>query len=297
MCWACTKGVNRRENACSRRCATGREIEWTMRIFKIWTIAEAKVLIDGTERVITCAGGSNRSEADALADGMQRLEAVKRRIAGFKEEKGPDYEGDIREEPVRWLGSQDVVTRNRYGAEVLNSSSCIFIDIDEPVLHIWEIFRRLGTIAQRKRAILKFLETRTKRDDLNGYGIRVYETHSGIRVILDGQALDPRSRECKKLLRSFNADRLYSLLCRKQNCFRARLTPKPHRIKMHPIRLRYPYEEKDRERIKAWIREYDAKSERCSSCRLVQVLGNVPVSPAVLYHDERTRAHISLPLA
>ncbi len=92
-------------------------------------------------------------------------------------------------------------------------------------------------------------------------GIRVYETHSGIRLILGIQMADPGSPESRKLLRSFHADRLYVDLCARQNCYRARLTPKPYRIKMKSMRLRYPYEEKDREPIDAWVKEYTARSQ------------------------------------
>jgi hypothetical protein len=268
-----------------------------MRVFKFWNIAETTVLIDGEEKSISCFGGSNHSESDALTDGHGRLEAVKRRIAGIEKSKGLDYEADIREEPILWIGSQDVVTRNRYGAEVLNSTSCIFVDIDEPVFRIWQIFRRTRSREQKKHTILEFVGRRLKKPDLNGFGIRVYETHSGIRLILEGKAMDPRSKDSKNLLRSFHADRLYSALCRKQNCYRARLTPKPYRIKMKPLRLLYPYEEKDRNRIEDWIREYNSKSLSFSSCRLVQVLGSDSPSPVVQYHDERTRAQSTLPLA
>ena len=270
-----------------------------MRVFKFWRVAESTVLIDGTEKSISCFGGSNFSETDAIADGQRRLEAVKRRIAGIDKGKGKglDYEGDIREEPLKWIGDQDVVTRNRYGAEVLNTTSFVFVDIDEPVLRIWQVFGRPRSREQRKQSILQFLAKRFQKPDLKGLGIRVYETHSGIRLILGILAMDPRSKESKNLLRSFNADRLYSALCARQNCYRARLTPKPHRIKMKPIRLRYPYEEKDRDQIDAWTKEYDSKSQGFSSCRLVQVLGNEIVSPAVRLHDERTKAQSSLPLA
>ncbi len=270
-----------------------------MRVFKFWRLAETTVLIDGTEKTISCFGGSNRSEADALADGQSRLEAVKRRIAGMQKGrgKGTDYEADIREEPLQWIGNQDVITRNRYGAEVLNTTSFVFVDIDEPVLRIWQVFGRPRSREQRKQAILQSLAKRFQKPDLKGLGIRVYETHSGVRLILGIQAMDPRSKESKKLLRSFNADRLYTDLCARQNCYRARLTPKPYRIKMKPIRLRYPYEEKDRDQIDAWTKEYDSKSQGFSSCRLVQVLVNQIVSPAVRLHDERTKAQSSLPLA
>jgi hypothetical protein len=273
--------------------------EKVMRVFKFWHLAESTVLIDGAEKPISCFGGSNFSETDALADGQRRLEAVKRRIAGIDKAKGrgPDYEGDIREEPLKWIGDQDVVTRNRYGAEVLNTTSFVFVDIDEAARSIWQVFGRPPSRDQRKKAILQFLAKRFQKPDLKGLGIRVYETHSGVRLILGIQAMDPRSKESKKLLRSFNADRLYADLCAKQNCYRARLTPKPYRIKMKSLRLRYPYEEKDRVRIDEWTREYDAKSQGFSSCRLVQVLGNEIISPAIRLHDERTKAQSRLPLA
>lgn len=268
-----------------------------MRVFKYWNIAETTVLIDGVEKPISCFGGSNHSESDALTDGHQRLEAVKRRIAGTERGKGTDYEADIREEPLLWIKDRDVITRNRYGAEVLNSTSCIFVDIDEPVFRIWQLFRRIRSREEKKQAILEFVDRRIKQRDLQGFGIRVYETHSGVRLILEGNALEPRSKEAKNLLRSFHADRLYTTLCRKQNCYRARLTPKPHRIEMKSLRLSYPYEDADKNRIDEWIKEYDSKSQAFSTCRLVKTVGSHFASPVVQYHDERTRALSKLPLA
>jgi len=53
-----------------------------MRVFKFWRLAETTAVVHGTEKTITCFGGSNHSETDAVADGQRRLEAVKRRIAG-----------------------------------------------------------------------------------------------------------------------------------------------------------------------------------------------------------------------
>ncbi len=268
-----------------------------MRVFKYWRLAESTALVGGVEKPISCFGGSNHSEMDAVTDGQRRLEAVKRRILGLEKGKGLDYEGDIREEPLKWIGGRDVVTRNRYGAEVLNATSCVFVDIDEPVFRIWEIFRRIRTRAERKRAILEFLARRFRKPDLGGFAIRVYETHSGIRLLLEGPAMEPRSKDSRKLLRSFHADHLYALLCGKQNCYRARLTPKPHRIKMKPIRLKYPYEDGVQKQVEAWVKEYDWKSVGFATCRLVQVIGSVPESPVARYHDERTRAASQLPLA
>ncbi len=169
-----------------------------------------------------------------------------------KQASGPAVVGWGTYEGIQILahcGNEDAITRNRYGAEVLNSTSCLFVDIDEPVFRLWQVFRRVRSREQKKQAILEFVGRRLKKPDLNGFGIRVYETHSGIRLILEGKAMDPRSKESKSLLRSFHADRLYATLCRKRSCYRARLTPKPHRIKMKSIRLSRPYEETDKTRI------------------------------------------------
>jgi hypothetical protein len=268
-----------------------------MRVFKFWRVAETTVLVNDTVVPLTCYGGSNHSESDALNDGYQRLETVKRRIAGVDKRKGHDYEADIREEPLEWIGGRDVVTRNRYGAEVLNSTSCMFVDIDEPVFRIWQIFRRAQSREQKKLAILEFVERRLKKGDLRNFGVRIYETHNGVRLLLEGKTMDPKSKESGNLLRSFHSDALYSALCRKQNCYRARLTPKPYRIKIKPIRLSYPYEEKDKGRIEAWVKEYDSKSQGFSTCRLVKTMGSHFASPVVRYHDERTKAQSKLPLA
>ncbi len=268
-----------------------------MRVFRVWRRAETTVIIDGGEKTISCFGGSNQSEADALADAEVRLEAVKRRIAGREKGKGADYEGDIREEPLEWLGDQDVVTRNRYGAEVLNTTSLVFVDIDRPPASIMGIFRPAGSPEQRRQSILRFLDKRFRKPDLGRLGIRVYETHSGVRLMVGLSGMDPRSEAARELLQSFNADRLYAALCARQNCYRARLTPKPHRIGMKGMRRRYPYEDQDQDLVNAWIREYDAKSEGFSSCRLVEVRGRPLDSPAVRLHDQRTRAESGLPLA
>ena len=76
-----------------------------MRVFKFWRISETTVVINDMVKTISCFGGSNHSETDALTDGHRRLEAVKRRIAGTEKRKGLDYEADIREEPLLWMHS------------------------------------------------------------------------------------------------------------------------------------------------------------------------------------------------
>jgi len=72
--------------------------------------------------------------------------------------------------------------------------------------------------------------------------LQIIDDHSaqGARVIVLGRNFDPRDRETKKMMDGFNCDPLYTRLCLKQGCYRARLTPKPYRMKMQAYKVRFP---------------------------------------------------------
>jgi len=268
-----------------------------MRVFKIWREVKGTIVLDGAETAVTCLGGSNQSEEEALADARRRLAAVRQRIAGELTPDAP-YETDIREEPLHWLGDRDVITRNRYGVEVLNTTACVFIDIDEPVVGFWDrlLGRRPRTAIERKANLQAFLTERLARPDLAGCPVRIYETPRGFRVVLS-RRLDPREHDTQRLLRSFHADPLYALLCQRQNCYRARLTPKPYRIGMRSARLRYPYPPGEVANIASWVAEYDRKRAGHAACKLLQVIGREKPDAVIEYHDQRTGAQSGLPLA
>src|SRR5690606_8392641 len=76
-----------------------------------------------------------------------------------------------------------------------------------------------------------------------GLGYRIYETHNGYRVIVTGREMAPADPAVQAMCRAMNCDALYVKLCLKQDCFRARLTPKPSRIRQRAIRLRFPYDQ------------------------------------------------------
>ena len=107
-----------------------------------------------------------------------------------------------------------------------------------------------------------------------------------------------RSPEMVPLFREFGADPLYRDLCIRQNCCRARLTPKPARIGMKTLlKFRFPYREEEKEAIRQWIAEYEKKSENYAVCRLKARFGKRFTSPAVEFHDRITKAETRLPLA
>jgi hypothetical protein len=270
-----------------------------MRIFKFWTRIERPISIGGEPQTVHAYGGSNISVQAAAADAEQRLDAVRRRAAGEPVRDEETYEVDIREEVLARIDERNVVTRNRYGAAVLNSAEVLFIDIDEPRLGFMDLFRSKPT-GERKtaRIVDQVKQLAMASPALRGLGVRLYATHKGVRAIVTGRAFDPRAAETAKLLRQFNADGLYSCLCRKQGCFRARLTPKPFRMKCRTRKVVFPRADAEQEaEHRAWVAEYDRVRAKFATCRLLCAIGHDVRDPIVDWHDRETGATSGLKLA
>lgn len=266
-----------------------------MRIFRHWVRHRSELVLPEGTAAVDCWGGSDASEADAHADAERRLDGVRRRVRGQPAEA--DYEADIREELIARLDEHNAVTRNRYGALVLNSSDHLFIDIDEPRYRFWEVWFGLRDMRKRKQRIFEQVAARARDQDCAGLGLRVYETHKGVRVLVSGQRFDPRSEAASAFLRSFNADWMYTALCRRQACWRARLTPKPHRMKLRAHRVCWPRDAAAESAFAAWLPGYEQASAGYASCRFVQAHGAQLRSPIIDHHDAACGAHSERPLA
>lgn len=108
-----------------------------------------------------------------------------------------------------------ILTINRYGAVCLNARNMMFVDLDtnsDPILEK-QAFQRI-----------RYMEEKDK--DFSG---RIYKTHSGIRMICLSLSWEASQSKTLHYLSCLGSDRLFILMCKKQNCFRARLTPKPWR--------------------------------------------------------------------
>ena len=266
-----------------------------MQTYRYWHKESAEIRIDGTTRAIVCWGRSNASAEEARNNALARAGKVQKKLRGEDVVK-EDYSADIREQLVREIDAHNVITRNRYGALVLNTDSTTIIDIDQ---HRKTFLEKLG-FAKRdnKAAILDELGNLASRPEYRDIGLRTYETAKGVRVIVSGAYYDPNGQDGRVLLERCNADPVFSLLCRKQNCYRARLTPKPYRIKHKGMRYRWPMEPQAIETAKAWIREYEVKSENYAICRYLETFGRqAPAAGIIALHDEATRAASRLPLA
>ena len=255
-----------------------------MKIYKYWTVEKQKILIDSVEQEVTCYGGSNVSVEDARGKAKEKAQKIQRKIAGERH-LFEDYEAEIREEILQTIDDHSVITRNRYGARVLNVEQLMILDIDKPKPS-GGLFKKKDTRPPKEQIfeMVKNLAT-TKYKDL---GFRIYETYQGARVIVLGKEFDPRHRETKKMMDEFNCDPLYTMLCIKQGCYRARLTPKPSRMKFRSFKVKYPREGDDGE-FQSWVSEYESIGRSFSVCKLIEQVGmNHYVTDVVRLHDDVT---------
>ena len=267
-----------------------------MKIFKHWSTEKATITINNEAVQITCYGGSNASLDDAARRATEKVDLIRRKVAG---ETGifQDYETEIREEILQVIDDQAVITRNRYGAQVLNAENLMFLDIDKPRGSSGGLFQK-SSPEKDKEKIFEMVRKLAANSKYTGLTFRIYETCQGARVIVPGNAFDPRDRATMEMMNEFNCDPLYTSICRKQACFRARLTPKPYRMKMKAYKVQFPRESADT-RFEAWLAGYEQESRNYNVCRFIdQVGGSESLNEVICLHDEVTGANTkNLPLA
>ena len=297
-----------------------------MQIYKYWASDKRKITCASThgnawslkltyEHVFSLKVGSDISQEDAerrlnlafdeivawekKADVTpDEIEEHRRRLRELYNngEKG-EYARPICEEILSEVDSRNVVTRNHYGAEVLNSEDTCFIDIDYIRMSFREnwrkIFGKLKTDADILTDRVDRLLALPENVDL---GIRLYRTAQGFRMIVFGRDLAPGSARMWSLFRFFNADDLYSHLCVSQGCYRARLTPKPMRLRVTGILKCGRYPAVDAAALAAWVAKYNEKAAKFAVCKFLFAKGRDTYSPVVVYHDRVTKADSSLPL-
>lgn len=268
-----------------------------MRTYRHWAEVVEDLEVGGAlQRTRVCAG-SNHSEAEAQDEARRRLAWVRLRIAGEappRREAG--YEADIREPVLEALSEEAVITRNRYGAQVLNCARLPILDVDHPPLRFRDWFSR-KTPEWAEGRMREALGQLGRKPGLGHLGFRLYATAQGFRVIVLGQEALPSESVMPRLVRALHVDPLYWTLCRKQASYRARLTPKPHRIQVPRLRLPFPLPEDRRPDLEAWLETYETRSHRFATCRFLGAFGPEPAHPLVALHDQRTGAHSTRTLA
>jgi hypothetical protein len=268
-----------------------------MNIYQFWHTETAKSIYQEQEINIRVYGGSNQSIEDARQQALTKVRQIERKIAGDPRAFS-EYRVDIREEIVKIITPQAIITRNRYGAQVLNVENMLIMDIDEPKLGFFDLFRGYDP-NQNKSKIVEMLRKLAQKAPYRQWVYRIYETNKGIRVIVLGEVFDPKSPASQKIMLDFNCDPLYAHLCQKQACFRARLTPKPTRIEMKGRRTTFPFPRTSTEEqaFQEWLALYTKASQPFAVCRLLEQIGYGSLPETVQIHDQICGIHRNAPLA
>ncbi len=201
-----------------------------------------------------------------------------------------------------------VVTRNSYGCQVLNTARAMFVDVDiPPPSHSAKLGSAIASLFGRKpqtpedlaQAAIAKAEVWAKSQ--SSWNWRIYRTSAGVRLLATHALFDPADRMCQTVFDAVDADPLYRKLCQTQECFRARLTPKPWRCEIGNPPSRWPFPSPSAEAaFTSWNRDYQAACQPKASCRLLRGSDGYihpELRPLVTLHDEMTRANSPLPLA
>ncbi|PCJ33197.1 MAG: hypothetical protein COA90_00765 [Gammaproteobacteria bacterium] len=244
----------------------------------------------------------------------------------------------IREEIIS-RHQDNVITRNSYGALCINTPNVLFADVDIQYTPSYKIYLLAAVLLIAITSVVAFLLSswtafilgalatlfftaslasrldRSIKDDPEdlalqtikqvaqadpSLNLRVYRTPMGFRVLVMNSIFDPRQESTIELLNSFNSDRLYTQMCKNQNCFRARVSPKPWRInidRLKPTPGTWPIKYKHMANRQQWVEHYNKASEAYSSYHFIMQLGSNTVVPETEYvrelHDSYSKVNLN----
>jgi hypothetical protein len=267
-------------------------------------------------QVLACWGWSDESEEKAAAKGRERADAIAEMIRrGNRPDRYLYGDTPMREEVIdEWKRSDATtyaaVSLNSYGCQVLNTATIMFVDVDLPEVPVWEavkfgLSRLFGNRGPSPRERQESHAMERVRDMIQAdasCGVRAYRTRGGLRYLFTHAPADPTAESTVRVMEDLGADPLYIRLCKVQECFRARLTPKPWRCGLPALRVSYPWRDDRAEReARDWIKNYTRTAEAYATCSFLEHLGStrmdVEVNRVVKFHDETTKSMSDLELA
>ncbi len=212
------------------------------------------------------------------------------------------------EVPAGATHEQALITRNRYGSLVLNTNCVLFVDVDVPETPSEGLLGKLsGWFGKRKKPeidprLATFNQIADWRDQHPQWPFRLYGTFAGYRLLFTGKQFAPCSQEVKTIFHELGADPLYAHLTEQQECFRARLSPKPWRCHISGPPHTYPFlTEQHAHRYRDWERLYHKRAEGYRTCDLID--GYSPeaqdsiIARIIEEHDFWSGVKTALPLA
>lgn len=259
------------------------------RVFRVVRTASGKDPKSGQRFIRSGVGTSlvshDEAEKAATRNAAENLQNALR--GAERSASGYEYSVDRSIEPLfETLDSSELdgasanVTVNSYGALVINANRALFVDVDTEA----------GTEELAAQCLAELVGRQPE------LGFRVYRTRAGWRYLCTTQTFDPAANSTQLLLEVLQSDPKYRLLCRIQNCFRARLTPKPWRAGYNAISY-----SKERGMPQKALERYLKKTEGFASAQFVSTVGSeacLPELGAVRdYHDRWTQADSGKPLA
>ena len=257
--------------------------------------------------------GNDATAAGKLAE--ERLQPLLARLSRgepFPHKYGYGEVRPLREEILQRIPDRRsdppaaMITRNSYGAQILNTTSLLFLDIDfaprptSLVQRLLRLFGAAGGEEKTEESFLADLYARLRLQSRNTF--RIYRTAAGFRVIAVDRAFDPAGEAAQALMVATGTDPAYARLCRAQRSFRARLTPKPWRCGSPTPPGLYPRQtQRQQAYFDSWLAQYGRIAGSYATCRYLQTVGNGQPSDLtgklIELHDQLTRCQESLPLA
>ena len=269
----------------------------------------------GKERFYAAWGWSFESQEAAQQAAAERVRRIFENPPHYSNDNSYDYlerplREEIKEEIVCGEEQIALITRNRYGSLVLNTASVCFVDVDFPqpkptgfIDALRLMFNKQLKEERKRNARERTIENVMEWSHNNPYQkFRLYETAAGLRLLFTDRLYNPTSEEVAALLDALGSDRLYRRLTVKQECFRARLTPKPWRCGCFRPPNRYPWETEQEElTYRQWEADYNSKSGHYGVCRLITTIGELPedthIASIIELHDQYTCLDPAFPLA
>lgn len=142
-------------------------------------------------------------------------------------------------------------------------------------------------------------------EDHPDWNLRVYRTPAGLRLLATHRPFDPGDPVVRAFFGEMGADKTYVRMCLNQQCFRARVSPKPWRIgidrHIHPRPGVWPVRPERLPDRQAWVEAYEAAAAGFAACEFVEAVGGGVTHPelaaVVKLHDDLCRATRGLPIA
>lgn len=264
---------------------------------------------DGGERRLFAWGWSETGASEADAKARERFQTLQQRVSsGLEIPKGYGYGSrPVREQIIRELtGAQGAVdallTRNAYGSLVLNAARAMFIDVDAPPASgggLRKLFG-FGGGAKPNEAALDQIRQAVSHASLGC--VRLYRTAAGFRLLATDRLFTAASRDAESAMRAVGADPAFVQLCKVQDSFRARLTPKPWRVGQTAPPGDFPRDDQEvQQAFDQWLQRYERAAASKATCQFLETIGgdrvHADVVPILTLHDEQTKAISGLPLA